>query len=337
MIRRREPTELLIDAFDRRIRYLRVSVTDRCNLRCSYCMPEGPDAWEPLESQLSAPEIERVLRVAADMGVERVRLTGGEPLTRPDIIEIAARIGTISGIQDLSLTTNGVFLDRLAEPLKKAGVNRVNVSLDSLDPHTFEAITRRDRQREVLAGIDAAVAAGMAPVKLNIVALAGVNGDEILDFVAYARKTGVHLRFIEEMPIGTAGAWHPERYLSCETIRQRIEAVHPLEPVGEGPIGNGPARTYRIRGTATLIGFITPISDNFCRDCNRMRITPDGFIRPCLSPCDEHDLKAPLRGGGDDQAIAAVFRRAVGVKPERHDFQWQSPVVHFRTMSQIGG
>jgi GTP 3',8-cyclase len=331
------PREPLIDAFGRRIRYLRVSVTDRCNLRCSYCMPEGPDAWESLADQLTPAEIESMLRVAADMGVDRVRLTGGEPLVRPDLVEIAGRVGAIPGIRDLSLTTNGVFLDRLAAPLRRAGVRRVNVSLDSLDPHTFAQITRRDRHAAVLAGIEAALAAGFHPVKLNIVALAAVNGHEVLDFVAFARKTGVFLRFIEEMPIGTAGAWQPDRYLSCETIRRQIEAVHPLEPIADPEIGNGPATTYRLRGTEVKIGFITPISANFCAACNRMRITPDGFIRPCLSPCDEHDLKPALRGSGEDEAIAAVFRKAVGVKPERHEFQWNTPVVMFRTMSQIGG
>ena len=328
---------LLSDPFGRRVHYLRVSVTDRCNLRCSYCMPEGPDVWESLTDQLTPAEIERVLRVAAALGVDRVRLTGGEPLTRPDLLEIATRVGAIPGIRDLSLTTNGIFLDRLAVPLRQAGVRRVNISLDSLDPHTFAEITGRDRHAAVLSGIEAALAAGFDPVKLNIVALAAVNGHELLDFVAFARETGVILRFIEEMPMGTAGAWHPDRYLSCATIRERIEAVYPLEPVAGPEIGNGPAEHFRIRGTDTRIGFITPISANFCPACNRMRITPDGFIRPCLSPCDEYDLKAPLRQGGDDQAIAAVFRQAVAGKPERHHFQWDTPVVQFRTMSQIGG
>jgi cyclic pyranopterin phosphate synthase len=330
-------TAPLIDAFGRRVHYLRVSVTDRCNLRCSYCMPEGPDAWESLADQLTPVELERVLRVAAEMGVDRVRLTGGEPLLRPDLVEIAARVGAIPGIRDLSLTTNGIFLDRLAGPLRQAGVHRLNVSLDSLDRHTFARVTGRDRHAEVLAGITAALAAGFHPVKLNIVALAAVNGHEVLDFVAFARRTGVFLRFIEEMPMGTAEAWHPDRYLSCETIQREIESVHALEPVNHAGPGNGPARIYRIAGTETLIGFITPISANFCAACNRMRITPDGFIRPCLSPCDEYDLKVPLRQGGDDQAIAAVFRLAVGQKPERHHFQWDTPVVQFRTMSQIGG
>ena len=333
-----EPSaEPLVDGFGRRVHYLRVSVTERCKLRCSYCMPEGPDAWEPLSDHLTPAEIERVLRVAADLGVDRVRLTGGEPLTRPDLLEIAARVGAIAGIRDLSLTTNGVFLDRLAVPLRRAGVHRLNVSLDSLDRHTFARITGRDRHAEVLAGIAAALAAGFHPVKLNIVALAAVNGHEVLDFVAFALRTGVLLRFIEEMPMGTAGAWQPDRFLSCAAIQQQIAGAYELEPAADSGIGNGPAHTYRIRGTDTLIGFITPISANFCAACNRMRITPDGFIRPCLSPCDEYDLKAPLRNGGDDAAIAQVFRQAVTDKPERHQFQWDTPVVQFRTMSQIGG
>jgi cyclic pyranopterin phosphate synthase len=300
-------------------------------------MPDGPDAWEPLADQLTPEEIERVIRVAAELGVDRVRLTGGEPLVRPDLVEIAARIGAIAGIRDLSLTTNGVFLDRLAAPLRRAGVRRLNVSLDSLDRHTFARITGRDRHDQVLTGIEAALTAGFYPVKLNIVALAAVNGHEVRDFVDYARRTGVFLRFIEEMPMGTAGAWHPDRFLSCEAIRREIEAVYPLEPLADSGIGNGPARTYQIRGTDTRIGFITPISANFCQACNRMRITPDGFIRPCLSPCDEYDLKQPLRNGGGDRAIADVFRQAIGGKPERHEFQWDTPVVKFRTMSQIGG
>lgn len=327
----------MIDRFGRRIRYLRVSVTDRCNLRCSYCMPSGPDHWEPREDHLSAPEIERVVRVAANLGVERIRLTGGEPLMRRDLVEIAGRIGAIAGIQDLSLTTNGVFLDRLALPLRQAGVHRVNVSLDSLDPHTFDAITGRDgHHHQVLAGIEAAIAAGLRPVKLNIVALKGVNGEEILDFVAFARRTGVMLRFIEQMPMGQHDAWHPDRYLSCEAIRRRIESVHPLDPI-DGVIGNGPARHFQIRGTATTIGFITPMSSNFCPACNRMRITPDGFLRPCLSPSQELDLRTPLRHGADDESIARVFRDAMTIKPERHEFQWEAPVVLARSMSQIGG
>jgi cyclic pyranopterin phosphate synthase len=299
-------------------------------------MPSGPDHWEPLADHLSAAEIERMLRVAADLGVERVRLTGGEPLTRPDIVEIAEGIGAIPGIHDLSLTTNAVFLSKLALPLRRAGVHRVNISLDSLDPDVFASITGGDRHHEVMAGIEAAVAAGFDPVKLNIVALKGVNGDEILDFVAFARETGVLLRFIEEMPMGMADAWRPEQYLSCEAIRQRIEETYALEPV-DGTIGNGPERIFRIRGSDTRIGFITPMSDSFCPACNRMRITPDGFVRPCLSPCDEFDLRAPLRNGGGDEAIAEVFRRAMTIKPERHEFQWETPVVMFRTMSQIGG
>lgn len=336
MIHRPEPPAPLIDQFGRRIRYLRVSVTDRCNLRCSYCMPAGPPEWEPLADHLTAPEIEQVIRVAARLGVERVRLTGGEPLLRPDLVEIAERIGAIPGINDLSLTTNGVFLARHAAALRSAGVNRVNVSLDSLDPAVFKNITGRDRHHEVVAGIEAAVRVGMKPVKLNIVALKGVNGSEILDFVAFAGETGVLLRFIEEMPMGTTEAWRPDQYFSCEAVRRQIETVHPLEPV-DGISGNGPAHTYRIRGTDTLIGFITPISANFCPDCNRMRITPDGFIRPCLSPCDELDLRHALRNGGGDEAIEGLFRRAMTIKPERHAFQWQEPVVMFRTMSQIGG
>ncbi len=336
MIQRLEPPAHLIDPFGRRVRYLRVSVTDRCNLRCSYCMPGGPDEWEPLADHLTPIEIERVLRVAAGLGIERVRLTGGEPLLRPDLVEIAERTGAISGIQDLSLSTNGIFLARVAGALRRAGVNRVNVSLDSLDPAVFHSVTGRDRHHEVISGIEAALAAGMHPVKLNIVLLKGVNGHEILDFVDFARETGVFLRFIEEMPMGTADAWHPERYLSCEAIHRQIAAVHPLEPA-TAPTGNGPAQVYRIRGTETMLGFITPISDNFCSACNRMRITPDGTIRPCLSPCDELDLRHPLRNGGGDEAIAALFHRAVTIKPERHDFQWQERRVMFRTMSQIGG
>jgi cyclic pyranopterin phosphate synthase len=336
VINRSVPPAPLIDQFGRRIRYLRISVTDRCNLRCSYCMPSGPEEWEPLADHLTALEIERVIRVAAPLGIERVRLTGGEPLLRPDLVEIAERIGAVPGIHDLSLTTNGVFLARHAAALRRAGVNRLNVSLDSLDPAVFKSITGRDRHHDVLAGIEAAIQVGMTPVKLNIVALKGVNGTEILDFVAFARETGVLLRFIEEMPMGTSEAWRPDHYFSCEAIRRQIDAAYPLEAV-DGVIGNGPAQTYRIRGTSTLIGFITPISDNFCPACNRMRITPDGFIRPCLSPCDELDLRHALRNGGGDEAIGALFRRAMTIKPERHAFQWQEPVVMFRTMSQIGG
>lgn len=336
MICRPDPPDELIDSFGRRIRYLRVSVTDRCNLRCSYCMPTGPDRWEPLGKHLSAVEIERVLAVAAGLGVERVRLTGGEPLTRPDIVEIAGRIARIPGITDLSLTTNGVSLDRLAGPLRRAGLHRVNVSLDSLDPRVFAGITGRDRHRQVLAGIEAAVACGLEPVKLNIVALKGINGNEILDFVSYGIEKGVILRFIEKMPMGMADAWRPDHYLSCEDIRREIDKRYPLESLAENH-GCGPARLYRVRGTGTEIGFITPMSDSFCAECNRMRITADGFVRPCLSPCDELDLRSPLRGGGGDEEITRVFRRAMAIKPERHDFQWDTPVRMLRTMSRIGG
>jgi cyclic pyranopterin phosphate synthase len=337
VIRLPAASELLVDRFGRRIQYLRISVTDRCNLRCSYCMPEGPGEWEERSDHLTAEEIERVVRVASGLGVTRIRLTGGEPLMRRDLPDIVARVAAIPGIDDLSLTTNGVFLGRLAEPLRGAGLQRINVSLDSLDAHTFDSITGRSGHlAEVLAGIEAAVAAGLHPVKVNIVALKGVNGDEILEFVAFARRTGVMLRFIEEMPMGRPEAWRPDHYLSCAEIERRIGSEFPLEPV-DGIIGNGPARHVRIRGSATTIGFITPISSNFCPACNRMRITPDGFIRPCLSPCDEHDLRTPLRSGADDEAIARVFREAVAVKPERHEFQWQAPVVLTRTMSQIGG
>ncbi len=319
------------DSFGRNINYLRISVTDRCNLRCLYCMPpEGIPQMSHSEI-LSYEEIGTVARAAAELGIHKVRLTGGEPLVRAELPKLVRMISQIEGIEELSLTTNGTLLDRYALELKQAGLSRVNVSLDTLKPDRLQYITRLGKLETVLAGIEAAKEAGLGPVKINTVVMRGINDDEILDF---ARMTyeGWHVRFIELMPFKGVTEFVP----SVE-LRQHIGLLGELEPCAS-VTGNGPAMYYRLTGASGTIGFVSPLTETaFCSRCNRMRLTPDGKLRPCLLGEDEIDLKTPLRNNASMKELKRLIMEAVASKPECHHLQGFEVRSVKRRMSQIGG
>jgi len=309
----------LRDSFGRRVEYLRLSVTDRCNYRCFYCMPELGFVPEPRANMLRSEELVRLVGLFAGLGVSKVRLTGGEPLLRRNLTELAATIAALPGIDDLSLTTNGDLLGRFAPALKSAGVGRVNVSLDSLDAARFAEITRGGKLDHVLDGIDAALTHGLTPVKLNMVVMAGVNDAEIEAMVDYALDRGLNLRFIETMPVGINGAGTMSRYYPAEKILARVQAHcgGDLEPVS-GMRGGGPASYYRVGGGT--VGVISAISRHFCADCNRVRLTAKGDLVLCLGQEGAVPLGAELRAGADDAALLAAIHAGIERKPQGHDF-----------------
>lgn len=291
------------DPFGRTIDYLRISVTDRCNLRCVYCMPASRMGWKSHTELLTDDEIVQVVVAAAGVGVRRVRLTGGEPTTRPRLVELVGKIARIAGIEEVTLTTNGMLLERLALPLKLAGLTRVNVSLDTLVPQRFKRITRFGAVDQVLRGIVAAEAAGLPPVKINTVVIRGVNDDELLPLASLTLEQPWHIRFIELMPIGITGDWGNgfpagnERYISVHEMQARLAPLR-LIPA-EKPHGNGPARTFTIPGALGTVGFISPLGEHFCATCNRLRLTADGALRPCLLIDREIQIRAALREDTD--------------------------------------
>ena len=327
----------LTDRFGRSITYLRISVTDRCNLRCVYCLPEAGVQWQPRENQLSAGEIARVTEAAAQGGVKRVRLTGGEPLVRPDIVEIVRRIASIPGIEEVSLTTNAMLLEKLAEPLADAGLKRVNISLDTLNVDKFKRITRGGSIERLWRGIAAAESAGLAPLKLNTVVVNGVNADELPALAHLTIENPWHIRFIELMPVGNAQNWGdgfpalPDRYLSVQEMQLGLSSFD-LQPVTT-PIGNGPARTFRIPGALGTVGFISPLGEHFCQSCNRLRLTADGHLRPCLLLDGEVNVREAIRTG---KPLLPFLQQAVDVKPQGHELFLQH-YPESRRMAQIGG
>jgi cyclic pyranopterin phosphate synthase len=320
----------LRDSFGRSLDYLRVSVTDRCNLRCVYCIPAAGIAFKPREGLLSPAEIERIVRVASGLGVRKVRLTGGEPLVRPELIEIVARLGRL-GLEDLSLSTNGVRLLAMARSLKTAGLDRVNVSLDTLRAERFCRVTRLGEIGPVLEGIEAALEAGLSPVKLNVVVMRGINEDEIADFVRLARLRPLHVRFIELMPIGETDFFSPARWVPRAQIQ---EACGELQPVC-GPRGFGPASYFQSPGGLGSVGFISALSCNFCSLCNRLRLTAQGRLLPCLASQMGVDLRPALRGGASDSELAGLMALAARIKPERHTMG--SDRVRESFMCSLGG
>ncbi|HEX5839103.1 MAG TPA: GTP 3',8-cyclase MoaA [Anaerolineales bacterium] len=327
-----------IDPFGRAITYLRISLTDRCNLRCVYCMPKEGLQWQAREEQLSVEELVRVVETAAQGGVRRIRLTGGEPLVHPKIVEIVQRIASIREIEEVSLTTNAMLLERLAHPLARAGLSRVNVSLDTLDPERFKRITRGGDIGRVWRGLAAAERAHLAPLKLNTVIVRGLNDDELTALACLTLENDWHIRFIEVMPIGNAQEWGegfpaPQgRYVSVQDMRARLSSLN-LQPV-TGPQGNGPARTYRIPGGLGTVGFISPLGEHFCENCNRLRLTSDGKLRSCLVGQHEVSLRDAVRTG---RPLENYFYHAISAKPRQHSMQAAMPAVSQRTMSQIGG
>jgi len=325
----------LSDSFQRPINYLRISVTDRCNLRCIYCLPpEGVDLVSHREI-LSYEEVYTVARAAAELGINKIRITGGEPLVRLGLPKLIQMLAQIEAIDDISLTTNGVLLSSYAAELKQAGLQRVNVSLDTLKQDRFERITRGGSNLEqVLEGIEAARGVGLEPVKLNMVVMSGINDDELLDFATKTVTEGWHVRFIELMPVVGEGSTAP-RFVSASEMRQRFELLGELEPCLP-TIGNGPAKYFRFPHAKGTIGFITPISEHFCFDCNRMRLTADGKLRSCLLSDYEIDLKQPLRNGISRAGLKKLFKQAVADKPLRHQLA-EGYVPKQRPFSQVGG
>jgi cyclic pyranopterin phosphate synthase len=328
-----------LDAYNRPISYLRISVTDRCNLRCVYCMPPQGVIKRAHDEILRYEEIETVVRTAAELGITKVRLTGGEPLVRPGIVDLVRMLASVEGIDDLAMTTNAILLNDYAKDLAQAGLQRVNVSLDTLRPERFERITRCGRLEKMLAGMEAAHQAGLTPIKINTVVMRGMNDDEVVDFAHQTVELGWHVRFIELMPIGNSGTvkdnWR-ERVVTAREIQEQIEAtLGALEPAKVLP-GGGPARTYRLSGAKGTLGFITPISDHFCHQCNRLRLTADGHLRPCLLSEYEIDLRTPLRNGADEEQIKRLILQSIASKPPRHHLD-ESQAPKGRMMSQIGG
>ena len=326
--------ERLIDPFLRHIEYVRVSVTDRCDLRCSYCLPKGFHDFEEPADWLSFDEIERVMRAFTELGVRRIRLTGGEPLSRGKLPELAARLAQLPGLDDLSLSTNATRLKKLARPLKQAGVTRLNVSLDSLQPERFASITGGGKLANVLDGLAAAKAAGFAPIKINMVLMKGVNDGEVGAMVHFCIDRGFTLRFIETMPMGNTGRAASEQYVDLQEVKRSLAQEFELIPAVMA--GGGPARYVQVAGTELKIGFITPISQHFCETCNRVRLTVDGTIYTCLGQEDKTELRPLLRAGASIEELKEAIRGAIGRKPERHEFTTQPHKV-IRFMSYTGG
>lgn len=336
------PAGPLVDPFGRRVKDLRISVTDRCNFRCTYCMPEEGMQWLPRDEVLTYEELTRVATVCVRrFGFEAIRITGGEPTVRahlPRLVGMLAPLGV-----DLAMTTNGVRLPELAHDLVAAGLQRVNVSLDSLRPEVFHALTRRDELPRVLAGIDAALDAGLDPVKVNCVVMRGVNDDEIVDLAAFGRDRGVGMRFIEFMPLDADGAWRLDDVVPAAEILDRVDAVFPLDRSARG-VDTGspePATTFPYADGRGDVGVIASVTQPFCGDCDRVRVTAEGGFRTCLFALEEHDLRDVLRGGleGDalDDALAAAIEAAVATKWAGHSIGRVEFVRPKRSMSQIGG
>lgn len=323
----------LVDTFGRVHRDLRISVTDRCNFRCTYCMPEEGLDWLAREDLLSFEEIERIARVLVNhFGVDSIRLTGGEPLVRAHLSVLVEKLSTLG--TDLALTTNGATLRAHAQKLADAGLRRINISLDSLHRDRFEELTRRDELDRVLDGIDAAVEAGLDPVKINAVVMRGINDDEVVDFATFGRERGVSVRFIEWMPLDADEVWTNDRVVTQAEIVERINEVYPLEAVQRG---TEPAQSFRYLDGGGTIGVIASVTQAFCGNCDRIRLTAEGQFRNCLFAVDEFDLRALVRSGASDDVIAATMQEAVTAKWAGHQIGQELFIRPKRSMSQIGG
>jgi len=327
---------MLLDPYKRKINYLRISVTDKCNLRCRYCMPEEGIPLISHGAILTYEEILRIVRVFAAEGISKVRLTGGEPLVRKGIVDFISRLSQIEEIKDLSLTTNGILLKEYARDLKRAGLKRINVSLDSLTKERFFQITRRDEYERVWNGIEEALRVGFSPIKINMVAIKGLNDDEIESFARLTLHLPLTVRFIEYMPSGNGEEWKESDILTIPRIKDRLERVGPLTPVPPDQ-WDGPSKRFKIEGAIGEIGLIGAVSSHFCSDCNRLRLTPDGKIRTCLFSDEEIDVREILRNGGTDQDLKERLLVALRTKPERHHINSHQFKKCQRNMSAIGG
>jgi cyclic pyranopterin phosphate synthase len=325
-------SEALRDQFGRSIEYLRISVTDRCNFRCRYCMPVEGLHWLPKQDILSYEEIAEIVRQLAPLGLRRLRITGGEPTIRPDLPSLVGQLRAVPEITDIALSTNGVRLPELSVPLRASGLDRVNMSADSLRPDRIAAIARRSLPFDPIASLAAAEAAGLAPLKVNVVVMRGVNDDEILDFARLTLERPWHVRFIELMPVGDLREVTMDHIVPSDEILQRLSAMGGVEPVA-GPAGNGPARYHRWQGGAGTIGVITPMTHTYCDSCNRVRLTADGRLRTCLYGDHEVNLRDPLRRG---EPLAGLFRQALREKPREHQLL-QLRTGGLRALSEVGG
>jgi len=323
----------LIDPFNRKIEYVRLSVTDKCNLRCFYCLPKHFNEFEQPDHWLTFNEIERVIGAFAELGVAKVRITGGEPLVRRDLTALANQLSRLHGIDDLSLSTNAVLLSRHARALRDAGITRINVSLDTLKPERFTQITGGKLQ-PVMDGLMAAKASGFAPIKINMVAMKGINDDEFEDMVDFCLEHDFTLRFIETMPVGDTGVDASQHYLSLKQVKDELADQYELIP-GVMP-GGGPARYMQVKNTNLRIGFITPISQHFCETCNRVRLSVDGTLYLCLGQDHKYELRPLLRQGISDDGLKNAIIEAIAIKPEKHEFR-DNPGQVVRFMSMTGG
>ncbi len=327
----------LVDSFGRAHTNLRISVTDRCNIRCFYCMPREAVQFAPRDELLTYEEIERFVRVLAGLGVNKIRLTGGEPLVRKDLPKLVGRLAAIPEIHDLALTTNGILLDQLADELKSAGLHRLNISLDTLSETTFQKISRRAGLDRVLAGIFAAKRAGFSRIRLNAISIRGLTEQEIVPLARFAREHGFELRFIEYMPLDADGRWEMEQVLSGDQARAIIDHdVGRLVPIMRDDPSQ-PATDYRYTDGGGRVGFINPVTDSFCGDCNRLRLTAEGQVRNCLFSTVEWDARAVLRGGGSDAELAALVRSSIAAKKPGHGIDTPEFIKPQRAMYQIGG
>ncbi|MGZ8618712.1 MAG: GTP 3',8-cyclase MoaA [Actinomycetota bacterium] len=325
----------LVDTFDRVADDLRVSVTDRCNFRCSYCMPAEGLAWLPKDEILTFEELTRLLSIFVGLGVRSIKVTGGEPLVRADLPTLVRMFREVGPELDMSLTTNGVLLDTLAAPLAEAGIDRATVSCDSLLRHRFKEMTRRDGLAKVLAGLKAAEAAGLTPIKINVVVIGGTNDDEVVDFARWSRETGYEVRFIEYMPLDAQRAWERAKVVPAARILETIDTTYPLAATTHGA---EPATSYRFAdGERGGIGVIAAVTEPFCDTCNRLRLTAEGQVRSCLFALEETDLRGPMRGGASDDELAALIRGDVWRKWSGHRIDHADFVQPARSMSMIGG
>lgn len=328
----------LVDRYGRVHKDLRISLTDRCSLRCTYCMPADGVPWLPGSTLLTTDELVRLARVAVGLGVREVRLTGGEPLLRPDVVDVVAALAALDtpdGPLDLSLTTNALRLPSLAAPLRDAGLDRVNISLDTLQRARFIELTRRDRLADTLAGIEAARAVGFAPIKLNALIMRGVNDDEIADLVSFAVARGLEMRFIEHMPLDGGHTWRREEMVTAEEILEAVSTRFSLESLGHD--GAAPAESFRIAGTEATVGVIASVTRAFCDRCDRVRLTADGQFRNCLFAHEESDLRTLMREGANDERLAEAMIACVARKKPGHGIDDPAFVQPSRPMSAIGG
>ena len=325
----------LIDTYGRVHRNLRVSLTDRCNLRCTYCMPNDFAAWLPSEHQLTTDELVRVIEIALSEGINEVRLTGGEPLLRPDIVEIVSRINAITNAPTLTMTTNALTLEKVAKPLVDAGLTRINISLDTLDRDRFKLMTHRDRIDDVFAGIKAAQDAGINPIKINAVLLKGVNADEAPALLEWALAKNLALRFIEQMPLDAGGIWERSSLVTADDIYADLSSRYELTPC-DGR-GSSPAEEFFVNGGPATVGIIGSVTRPFCGACDRLRLTSDGQLRSCLFSLEEMDLRTAMRNGASDEDIALRFRKTVAGKLPGHGINDPKFIQPQRPMSAIGG